>query len=215
VRSSVIGSGIVHLAILLALFAVRTVRPLVVPGPEVVQVSLLEPTATPATPVAAPPVETPPQTETVQPTEDTGVKVTPDPPKKPPKPKKEEPEQAPAQALPYASVGNAGLQGAVAVDAADFEFTYYLVLIRNRIATNWAPPAGLSSGGQPMRAVVFFRIARDGTVSDTRIESASPVDFFDRSALRAVQLSDPMPPLPLGYTRGDLGVHFGFEYVAP
>ena len=99
------------------------------------------------------------------------------------------------------------------MDAADFEFTYYLVLIRNRIATNWAPPAGLSSGGQPMRAVVYFRIQprrRGLGARGSRRERL--VEFFDRSALRAVQLSDPMPPLPLGYAGGDLGIHFGFEY---
>jgi hypothetical protein len=41
------------------------------------------------------------------------------------------------------------------------------------------------------------------------------MEFFDHSALRAVMVSDPLPPLPLGFTGEDLGVHFGFEYAAP
>lgn len=36
-----------------------------------------------------------------------------------------------------------------------------------------------------------------------------------RAAERAVQLSDPMPPLPAGFSGGSLGVHFGFGYTAP
>jgi hypothetical protein len=33
--------------------------------------------------------------------------------------------------------------------------------------------------------------------------------------VRAVTISVPLPPLPLGYAGSDLGVHFGFEYAAP
>ena len=116
--------------------------------------------------------------------------------------------------LPYARVGSAGLSGAVGVDARDFEFTYYLMLIRNKVAQNWAPPAGLETGRQ-VRAVVYFRVARHGGVSGTRLETPSGVEFFDRASLRAVTLSDPLPPLPLGFPGSDLGIHFGFEYERP
>ncbi len=109
----------------------------------------------------------------------------------------------------------AGLSGDVAVDAGNFEFTYYLLLVRNRVSENWSPPAGLALHGQPVRAIVYFRIGRDGEVTGAALETASGAEFFDRSALRAVQLSTPMPPLPLGYEGADLGVHFGFEYAAP
>jgi outer membrane biosynthesis protein TonB len=107
------------------------------------------------------------------------------------------------------------LSGEVAVDASNFEFTYYLLLVRNRVSQAWSPPTGLVTRGQPVRAVVYFRIHRDGEVSATRLESVSGVEFFDHSALRSVMLSAPMPPLPLGYAGSELGVHFGFEYVTP
>ena len=66
-----------------------------------------------------------------------------------------------------------------------------------------------------VRATVYFRIDREGELSATRLEAQSGAEFFDRSALRAVQVSNPMPPLPLGYTGAVLGVHFEFEYDAP
>ena len=112
-------------------------------------------------------------------------------------------------------MGTAGLRGDVSVEGANFEFTYYLVLIRNKIASNWSPPAGVVTSGNPARAVVYFKVSRGGALSEVRTESASGVEYFDRSALRAVTLSDPLPPLPLGYGGGQLGVHFGFEWESP
>lgn len=218
-RASVVGSGLVHLALIAFLFAVRTVHPVVVPGPDVVQVALLEPSAAPVLPAAPRPVvERAPEPVSIPPSEETGVRLN--PPKAPRKKaekraEEQEPPPAPAAALPYASVGPAGLRGQVAVDAANFEFTYYLLLVRNRIAQNWAPPAGLTRGGQPVRAVLYFRISRGGDISGLAIESASGFDYFDRAAVHAIQISDPLPPLPLGFGGVDLGVHFGFEFVAP
>lgn len=217
-RNAVLGSGLAHLVVLVALFWVRTAASLVIPGPDVVQVALLDPSA--LTPTAPPAVETPPPepilTE-VKPAEDAGVKLQPEQPKKKKQEKPRE-ETAPAPespALPSAAVGSAGLRGDVAVDARDFEFTYYLVLVRNRIAANWQPPAGLATGGRKVRAVVGFRIGRGGGLSGVQMDEVSGLEFFDRAAMRAVVLSDPLPPLPLGYTAADLGVHFGFDWEAP
>lgn len=107
--------------------------------------------------------------------------------------------------------GAPGLTAGVAVDAANFEFTYYLIALRNRIGRNWAAPAGLGSG-TAVRAVAYFQIRRDGTVQDIMIEEPSGQAFFDQSALRAVTISSPLPPLPLGFEGDRLGVHFAFEY---
>jgi TonB family protein len=183
----------------------------------VVQVALYD-AATIRT-VAPPPAPRPREDEEapkLEPVEESGVKIS------PPEPKPKEPESAKeaepspvTPSVPYARVGSAGLSGAVSVDAADFEFTYYLLLIRNRIAANWSPPSGLVTGGQPVRAVIYFKIARDGAVAGIAIESRSGREYFDRSALRAVAISNPLPPLPDGFNGSDLGVHFGFEYGGP
>jgi protein TonB len=221
VRGSVAGSTVVHLAALLVLFALRGPAPQIVPGPDVVQVAILEPSAVqPRTPTPKPAPEPEPvrAVPEIQPTEDTGVKLTPPKPKKKepePKPKPKEPPPSLSVALPSARIGSAGLTGEMSLDQTDFEFTYYLILVRNRIAQNWTPPAGLVSAGQPVRVVIYFKIDRGGEITDVRVESASRAEFFDRSAQRAVLISNPLPPLPLGYSGAQLGVHFGFEYSAP
>ena len=216
-RSALAGSAMVHMAVLTVLFAVRQGEPLIVPGPDVVQVALLEPGALPrSVPAPAPGEKAAMKAPDIKPEDVEGVKLA--PPRKPARPA--EPARAEAAppfsgpALPYARVGSAGLSGALAVDARDFEFTYYLMLIRNKVAQNWAPPVGLE-GGRPARSVVYFRVSRGGGISAVRLESGSGFEFFDRASLRAVTLSDPLPPLPLGFPGSDLGIHFGFEYARP
>jgi protein TonB len=213
-RGAIVGSSLVHLVLLVALLAVRHGGSIVIAGPDVVQVALLDPVA-PAAPAAPPPEKTAPAPKLpeLKPENEKGVRIAPAQKKKPQP--AETHAETPPPALPYAAVGNAGLRGQVAVDARDFEFTYYLMLVRNKIAQNWAPPSGIAPGGAATRAVVYFRIARGGEVSAVQLESGSGVDFFDRTAVRAVILSDPLPPLPLAYTGGDLGVHFGFEIAGP
>jgi TonB family protein len=217
-RGAVLGSGLFHLVLLVAMVFVRRPASTLVAGPDVVQVALLEPAAPAPAPAPAPPppaVKPAPEKQVVKPDEAKGVRIAPPKAKPKPAPPKEAPQPpppaAPAVALPYAPVGNTGLRSQVAVDATDFEFTYYLVLIRNRIAENWSPPAGAGNA----RAVVFFRIGRGGAIDGVQLESGSGIEFFDRTALRAVVLSDPLPPLPLAYTGADLGIHLGFEYAAP
>ncbi len=216
-RGSILGSGLIHLGLLVALFYVRAPVSVIVPGPESVQVALVDPGA--LAPAPQPVAETPPapRIEEIKPLDESGVKLAPEPPrkKKPAPPPKETPPAREAPALPSASVGSAGLRGDLSLEVRDFAFTYYLVLVRNRIAGNWAPPAGLATGGRAVRAVVYFRISRGGELSGVRLETASGFEFFDRSALRAVTISDPLPPLPLGFGGGELGVHFGFDWEAP
>ncbi len=215
-RSAVMGSAAVHVVLTLALFVVRSSKTLLVPGPDVVQVSLVDASlaAMPAPPAAKPAPEPVPDVE------EQGVRIE--------KPRKEKPQpertqQAPAPpapapaapaapqrvVLPYASMGG-GMAGQVAVDASNFEFAYYLQQVRLQIARNWTPPGGMPTG---TRVEIYFRVARDGSLTSPRIETTSGNGYFDQSAARAVIVTGHLPPLPLGYDGGDLGIHFGFEYT--
>jgi colicin import membrane protein len=104
-------------------------------------------------------------------------------------------------------------RSAIRVDEKDFRFGYYLEIIKERISYNWSPPpvAGTPEG---IMSTVYFRISRDGRVTDLKIETGSDYDLFDRAALRAVDLSNPLPPLPSGFKGRWLGVHFEFEQTS-
>ncbi len=220
-RSSILGSTLMHVAILGLMFVVRPGRTVMVPGPDVVQVALLGdvPPAPPAPVVKA--------NDAVVPDEEQGVRIEkprpkPKPevkqqprPKEPvPGPPRAEPAQAPAATrtvLPYADVGG-GVAGQVAVDDASFEFAYYLQMVRAQITRNWLAPGGVASG---TRAEVFFRVGRSGEIRGLRLAVSSGNEYFDQSALRAVQVTEQLPPLPLGWSRPDLGIQFGFEFIGP
>jgi TonB family protein len=217
-RGSVILSSIVHVGAAAALFASRSEHTILVPGPDVVQVSLIE---SPAPEAPAPPAAMRAQ-ESVAPVEPKGVRIEkpkrekhpqPEPAKapekEPPAPVTPAPTAPSRVVLPYASVGQ-GMRGQVAVDDQNFEFAYYLQQVRALIARNWTPPGGIPAG---MRAEVYFRVSRDGSLTQPRLESGSGNEYFDQSATRAVVLTGHLPPLPLGYVGADLGIHFGFEYT--
>jgi protein TonB len=218
VRGALTGSAAVHVALTAGLFLWRTGGTVLVPGPDVVQVSLVDASLSvaPAAPAAPPEVAKPEP----PPREEEGVRIekkpkrkpaekpqeTPPPPVAKPSPQKAE---APRVALPYADVGG-GMRGQVAVDASNFEFAYYLQQVRVLIARNWTPQPGLPVG---TRAEVYFRVARDGSITDPVVENSSGNDFFDQAARRAVLVTGHLPPLPLGWAGSSLGIHFGFEYT--
>jgi periplasmic protein TonB len=93
-----------------------------------------------------------------------------------------------------------------AFDAADFNYSYYVSQMLASIGANWFKPTD-----QAVSPVVFFRIARDGSISDVRIEKSSGLPFVDRAAQRAVLAASPLPPLPADFHEGSLGVHLKFE----
>jgi protein TonB len=101
-----------------------------------------------------------------------------------------------------------GAQTEVAVDARKFPFSYYLSAIERRVSENWLSAAGGREGG--VSCVVYFRLSRNGRVSDLRIETPSGDSYFDRSALRAIRSAEPFPPLPRAFGESWLGIHFTF-----
>ncbi len=220
-RGTLVASTALHVALLSVLFVVRPSRTVVIPGPDVVQVALIgEPEPTPAPVVKA--------NDAVTPDEEQGVRIEKPKPRPKPEvkqqPKPADPKQKPLPTdepqpvtssrrtvLPYAPVAG-GLSGQVAVDDASFEFAYYLQMVRAQVARNWTPPQGAPPGA---RVEVYFRVSRSGGISSLRVDVASGSELFDQSAMRAVVITEQLPPLPLGYSGADLGIHFGFEYTGP
>ena len=75
---------------------------------------------------------------------------------------------------------------------------------------NWARPVKPELD-RTLRAVVHFQVLKDGTLAEIELEQSSGDPVLDRSALRAVQDSNPLPPLPYQYGKDSLGVHFFFD----
>ena len=93
-------------------------------------------------------------------------------------------------------------------DNANFKFSYYTNSIVKKIRRNWR----WSSSYTVLRAVIYFKINRDGDIIYTKIKESSGDEEFDKNALRAVLLSSPFAPLPETYYEEDLGVYFEFKF---
>ncbi|MEM8932278.1 MAG: energy transducer TonB, partial [Acidobacteriota bacterium] len=130
------------------------------------------------------------------------------PPPKPPPPRAEPAPAAPAspfarrQGAPTGDPLGVSKRPTIGVEDPNFTYGYYLDRVVALIRENWVRP---QTGATD--ALVHFRVLRDGTITDVALRRTSGDAVFDRAALRAVEASSPLPPLPKGYQRDDLGIN--------
>src|SRR5690606_7745766 len=109
-----------------------------------------------------------------------------------------------AQGRPDATAGGFALGAAVAgLDNPNFTYGYYVDQMLAKISSNWTRPLV----GSGVEAVLHFVIQRDGRITQLRVVNSSGLDSFDLAALRAVQTSSPLPPLPRAFREETLGVN--------
>ena len=145
-----------------------------------------------------------------EPKPESKAPVLPDPKAKP---KKEAPKPAPAaepepvappQGVAGGAVAGMALGAPTATfDNPDFTYGYYVDQMLALISRNWTRP--LVGGG--VEAWIHFEIERDGRLRDIRVLRSSGINSFDLAALRAVQSSSPLPPLPRAFREDTLGVN--------
>jgi len=98
----------------------------------------------------------------------------------------------------------------IRLDERIFEFPYYLGLMQRKIRQHFIVPRML--GVTELETVIYFRVRRSGRISNIVVERSSNNPVFDLAAHRALNAADPLPPLPEGYAKSYLGVHFAFQY---
>lgn len=94
------------------------------------------------------------------------------------------------------------------LDVADFCCPDYLVLMIERIRSNWNARA--DAVGETM---VKFTIQRDGQIQGVEVEKSSGYAALDINAQRALLLTRQLPALPAGFTNPTLTVHLNFQYT--
>ncbi len=163
-------------------------------------------------PPPEPPPPEPPPPEPEQDAEDVPVlvekkkKVEKKPqPKSQPKPPPPSPPAPPPKRVgsPFGNpLGASTNQATLGVEDPNFTYGYYLDRVVAVISSNWMRPI---MGN--LEARFHFRIQRDGTITELRLTASSSSSEFDTAAMRAVSASSPLPPLPKGYSEGDLGIN--------
>jgi len=96
---------------------------------------------------------------------------------------------------------------------ANFPFQFYLQMISDKITANWFQSLVDPGVGGLLQTQVYFRIYRNGTISDIKIDASSGVESFDLSAKRAIQSAAPFATLPNEYSGQYLGITLVFEHA--
>ena len=121
---------------------------------------------------------------------------------------------APSEAQSGVSAGQGlgtGNQSGVFVGNTDPALAYYFVLIQDKITSNWTPPK--VQAGMTGSVNLSLKVLRSGQVRDLGIDTSSGDRAIDDSALRAVRLSSPMPPLPPLFKAETLSLQLRFTLV--
>jgi protein TonB len=80
------------------------------------------------------------------------------------------------------------------VEAADFPFAWYLRTVQTKVLSAWDTPGERLLHGNVV--LVTFTIHRDGRATGVHVSGPSGTPGLDVSATRAVERSQPFPPLP-------------------
>ncbi|MXW05004.1 MAG: TonB C-terminal domain-containing protein [Gemmatimonadetes bacterium] len=99
----------------------------------------------------------------------------------------------------------------IRLDERNFEYPYYLGMMQRKIQQHFNVPRML--GVTQLETVIYFRVVRSGRITGVVMERSSSNAVFDLAAQRALNAADPLPPLPEGYRKSYLGVHFAFQYA--
>jgi len=105
---------------------------------------------------------------------------------------------------PPVPVGGSGVTG---LEGGDFPYSLYIQGMHRKVGSGWFRPQ--VAGGATV--IIYFRILRDGKITDAKVETSSGNGTFDRAALSAVRSASPLNPLPFAYSGTYLGVHLTFR----
>jgi protein TonB len=133
------------------------------------------------------------------------------------------PTSVPDNLVPYGQGGRPAIQygqfatgaGTAGINFGDGSFGdrfgWYVESMTRAISQNWVQTVDPNIRSAP-RVYISFKIARDGSLSDIKIDQGSGIYSLDRSAERAIRRSDPLLALPREYRGSYVDVRFWFEY---
>lgn len=112
-------------------------------------------------------------------------------------------------ALPEQAGPISALEGAR--QGVDVSTNYYIQNLVSQISRRWRPPGTLRYDRTAKPVVVYFKVQKDGRITNVSIETSSGRKDLDLSAERAVTETFSIAPLPSNLMQDDtLGVHFKF-----
>jgi periplasmic protein TonB len=117
-------------------------------------------------------------------------------------------------AISYSQAQTAAGEAGISIGQGDFgsRYGWYVAAVRSRVSSNWLLSTISPTLVSAPRVYVDFNIGRDGTITGTRLAQSSGIPEVDNSALRAVEASNPLGPLPSDYSGSSVAVSFYFDF---
>lgn len=112
-----------------------------------------------------------------------------------------------ARGMGFGLASGGGPGSGSSLDVENFCCPDYLVLMMERIRSNWDQTHSTTGDVK-----VQFAIRRDGSIVNPSIELSSGQPLLDIAAQRAVAVTRTLPPLPDAYPNPTLGMHLVFQY---
>ena len=91
--------------------------------------------------------------------------------------------------------------GKTGLKSRGFRYTWYNSYLSSKILNLWIEPSHAAVGKDQARALVSFRVYRDGHIESVTLKNSSGSKIMDDSVLRAVRAADPLPPFPENFKR--------------
>jgi Ca-activated chloride channel family protein len=89
----------------------------------------------------------------------------------------------------------------------DTDFGPYMADLQRRVKRAWFPP----QGNESKKVAVVFKVKRDGSISNLRLDRTSGLAAADQAALKAVENAAPFRPLPQG-APNDVDIQYTYDY---
>lgn len=100
-------------------------------------------------------------------------------------------------------------EGVAVTPQQDFKYSWYLVNVSEKIRQNWNPPPD----SKDAKARVIFKVNRSGWVVAVQLDDKHSGGSFPflQAAVRAIQASNPFPPLPEEFYK--LSIEFSVDLI--
>jgi TonB family protein len=106
------------------------------------------------------------------------------------------------------SNGNGSLYMGASLDTDNFKYPYYISQVRKKVAAQWRWTESYGN----LRVLIYFKISRDGSVTNISVKESSGNEDYNRNALDTIHRASPFAELPEGYEGDSLGVFFEFKF---
>jgi len=89
--------------------------------------------------------------------------------------------------------------------------SWYVRQVEQRVGQNWLQTS-LGKLSRRVEAVATFVVRSNGQIENIQLEQLSGVNSVDRAVMRAIQASNPLPPLPYEFRGRSVRFQAVFEY---